>query len=148
MAAELNNNANRKFVAFVRELAEHSRQQLLGLLVSKLESAIKEDDATPRELVGDILEKLSYETRGVDVLFSSRLRSKVVRTDIERHNAATAYTAIKDVVSKPFLRSGNTAHHLGNKDELGFMLRAPIAVLATIPLVLGSPVWSFMVHVR
>ncbi len=37
------------------------------------------------------------------MLFSASLKSKVVRTDVERHNVATAYTAIKDAMAKPFI---------------------------------------------
>ena len=33
-------------------------------------------------------------------------------------------------------------------NDLGFMLRAPIAVLATVPFVFGLPIWSWMVHSR
>jgi len=43
-----------------------------------------------------------------------------------------------------------TSSRLDNSaaSELGFMIRAPIAVLATIPLLLGSFVWPWIVHKR
>lgn len=33
-------------------------------------------------------------------------------------------------------------------DDLGFMLRAPIAVLATVPFVFGLPIWPWVVRSR
>jgi hypothetical protein len=33
-------------------------------------------------------------------------------------------------------------------DEVGFMVRAPITVLATLPVVFGLPIWPWMVHSR
>ena len=33
-------------------------------------------------------------------------------------------------------------------DELGFMLRAPITALATVPFVFGLPIWPWKVHSR
>ena len=33
-------------------------------------------------------------------------------------------------------------------DKLGFMLRAPITVLATVPFVFGLPIWPWMVRSR
>ncbi len=107
MAQDAKNNLIREFVGFVRELAERSRMQLFELLVTKLESASKEKQAPP-ELVGDMLDKLGYQTQDVDVLFSASLKSKVVRTDVERHNVATAYTAIKDAMAKPFMHSSES----------------------------------------
>ncbi|KLO16286.1 hypothetical protein SCHPADRAFT_823483 [Schizopora paradoxa] len=161
MAQDAKNDLSREFVGFVRELADRSRLQLFELLVQKLESVTKEKQAPP-ELVDDILEQLNYQKQDVEVLFSATVKTKAVRTDVERHNVATAYTAIKDAMSKPFMHSSESVDLDDNASnitettssqtdstvasELGFMIRAPIAVLATIPLLLGSLVWPWLVH--
>ncbi|KLO16274.1 hypothetical protein SCHPADRAFT_926651 [Schizopora paradoxa] len=150
MTSELKNNVTRKFVAFVRELAERSRAKLFDVLVSELEQAVKNDEES-KELVGDILEKLPYEAGSVDVLYSSRLKHRVIRTNIQHHSLSTAYSSIRDIVAKPFLKptgrsSMESPYALTNGGGLGFMFRAPIAVLAAIPLILGSPIWPFVTY--
>ncbi|KLO16293.1 hypothetical protein SCHPADRAFT_221994 [Schizopora paradoxa] len=163
MARDAKNNLAKAYVRFVRELANRSKMQLFRILMAKLETVSKKRQAPP-ELVEDILDRLKYQTQDVDVLFYVSLKNRAVRTNVERHNIASAYTAIRNVLSKPFLRSSDSVDEAdGTKSitsdgtettdgpptfssDLGFMIRAPIAVLATIPLLLGSIVWPWLIH--
>jgi hypothetical protein len=88
----------------------------------------------------------------------------VIKTTATRHTAQTAFRAIEEKLARPWLGPGSTItsdvesdSDLGDDaevavqrsiDELGFMLRAPITVLATVPFVFGLPIWPWMVHSR
>jgi hypothetical protein len=86
----------------------------------------------------------------------------VIKTTATRHTAQTAFRAIEERLARPWLGPGSPAtsdveSELGDDaevavqrsiDELGFMLRAPITVLATVPFVFGLPIWPWMVHSR
>lgn len=90
-----------------------------------------------------------------------RLRS-IIKKTTTRHTAQTAFRAIEQKVSRPWLGSNTPAmshgeYDLGDDaevaaqrsiDELGFMFRAPITVLVTLPFVFGLPIWPWMVHSR
>lgn len=165
LTRDTRNNVVREFVGYIRYLVDQSRLQLLNLLVSQLQSTTEKE--APPELVDEILDKLWGQAWDVDALFAASLKSEgttVVRTDVERHSASTAYTAIKDAMAKPLISShanpgapsgsqnvsanASTSQPPGTSEsELGYMIRAPIAVLATIPLVLGSFVWPWVVRV-
>jgi len=82
-------------------------------------------------------------------------------TDIRRHTAQTAFRAIEEKLARPWLSpitsddesesdQGDDAEPAIQRsvDELGFMLRAPITMLATVPFVFGLPIWPWMVHSR
>lgn len=158
MARDARNDLSRKYIKFVRDLANHSRLGLFHVLMKEVESISKKKQAPP-DLAEDILDKLKYQIQDVDMLFAVSLKNKAIRTDVERHNITSAYTAIRDALSKPFIRlpeihdskstTSNDSIDSPNPSasELGLMIRAPIAVLATIPLVLGSFVWPWLVHV-
>ena len=88
----------------------------------------------------------------------------MIRTTDTRHTAQTAFRAIEERLARPLLGSvrpatnGGKSEAVDNPDvekavqqrinDLGFMLRAPIAVLATVPFVFGLPIWPWMVHSR
>ena len=88
----------------------------------------------------------------------------MIKTTTTRHTALTAFRAIEERIARPWLGPGtSTSSDNGSKsdleddaevavqqsfDELGFMLRAPVAMLATVPFVFGLPIWPWMVHSR
>jgi len=81
-----------------------------------------------------------------------------------RHKAQTAFRAIEEKLARPWLGPGSPIMSDGEYesdqgddaeaavqrsiDELGFMLRTPITMLATVPFVFGLPIWPWMVHSR
>jgi len=88
----------------------------------------------------------------------------VIKTTATRHTAQTAFRAIEEKLARPWLGPGSPItgggeleSDLGDDaeaavqrsiDELGFMLRAPITMLAAVPFVFGLPIWSWVVHSR
>jgi hypothetical protein len=86
----------------------------------------------------------------------------VIKTTATRHTAQTAFRAIEERIARPWLGPGSPATSDGESDlgddaevavqrsidELGFMLRAPITVLATVPFVFGLPIWPWIVYSR
>ena len=88
----------------------------------------------------------------------------MIKTTATRHTAQTAFRAIEERIARPWLgpgtpttSDGESVSDLGDDaevavqrsiDELGFMLRAPITMLATLPFVFGLPIWPWMVHSR
>jgi len=88
----------------------------------------------------------------------------VIKTTATRHTAQTAFRAIEERIARPWLgpgtpttRDGESEPDLGDDAEvvvqrsindLGFMLRAPLTVLATVPFVLSLPIWPWVVHSR
>ena len=150
----------RQFVGLVRNLANQSREEHFQSLKRSIQELIQ-DDIQP-ELKEDIIDEL--ETRGatVETLVFSSIRRHVVHTVATRHTAATAFRAIEGAIAKPLLKSPQDTNTTGfdgrdgesieearakNFDQLGFMVRAPIAVVATIPWVLGAGIWPFMASV-
>ena len=86
----------------------------------------------------------------------------MIRITDTRHTAQTVFSAIEERLARPWLGSvrtnGGKSEAVENGDvevatqrsinDLGFMLRAPITVLATVPFVFGLPIWPWMVHSR
>jgi hypothetical protein len=87
----------------------------------------------------------------------------MIRTTDTRHTAKTAFRAIEERLAKPWLgtvtpqtndekseQSGSDVEVVVQRsiNDLGFMLRAPIAVLATVPFVFGLPIWPWVVRSR
>jgi hypothetical protein len=86
----------------------------------------------------------------------------VIKTTATRHTAQTAFRAIEERLARPWLGPGtpptsDVESEEGDDvevavqrsiDELGFMLRAPITMLATVPFVFGLPIWPWMVYSR
>ena len=88
----------------------------------------------------------------------------MIKTTVTRHTAQTAFRAIEERIARPWLVPGTpiagddeSESDLGDDaevavqrsiNELGFMLRAPITMLATVPFVFGLPIWPWKVHSR
>ena len=90
----------------------------------------------------------------------------MIKTTATRHTASAVFRAIEERIARPWLGPGISTtrddepepeSNLGDDaevavqrsfDELGFMLRAPITILATVPFVFGLPIWPWMVHSR
>jgi hypothetical protein len=86
----------------------------------------------------------------------------VIKTTATRHTAQTAFRAIEERLARPWLgpgtpTMGNDESEAGDDvevaaqrsiDELGFMLRAPITVLASVPFVFGLRIWPWKVYSR
>ena len=154
-------NQERMLVSFVRTLANRSRAEHFTSLKSRIQTTINQD-ALP-ELKEEIIEELSDRGATVQTLAFSSIRRKVMHTIIIRYNATSAYRALQATIAKPFLRQGPIdifAETMGDNrafeaeeykrsiEELGFMLRAPIAAITAVSWVLGSGIWPFMKNVR
>ena len=90
----------------------------------------------------------------------------MIKTTSTRHTASAVFRAIEERIARPWLGSGtpttrdNEPESESNLeddaevaaqrsfDQLGFMLRAPITMLATVPFVFGLPIWPWMVYSR
>ena len=88
----------------------------------------------------------------------------MIKTTATRYKAQTAFRAIEEKLARPWLGPGSPITSGGESesdqgddaeaavqrsiDELGFMLRAPITALASVPFVFGLPIWPWMVHSR
>ena len=109
--------------------------------------------------LSDDLESQSINIRKVAF---QQIRS-MIRTTDTRHTAQTAFRAIEERLARPWLgtvapqtsdgKSGPVDNDVEvavqrSINDLGFMLRAPIAVLATVPFVFGLPVWPWIIHSR
>ena len=110
-------------------------------------------------VLSDDLETQSINIRQVAFQKIRRI-IKITRT---RHTAQTAFRAIEEKIARPLLGSVTPATSDGKSEvvdndleaaversveDLGFMLRAPITALTTIPFVFGLPVWPWIVHSR
>ena len=88
----------------------------------------------------------------------------MITTTVTRHTAKTAFRAIEERLARSWLDCVNPATNYDTLEvfesglveldvqrsinDLGFMFRAQIALLATMPFVLGLPIWPWMVHSR
>ena len=89
----------------------------------------------------------------------------MVKTTDTHHTAQTAFRAIEERLARPILLGSDRPTTDGGKSEavdngdievavqqivndLGFMLREPIAVLPTVPFVFCLPIWPCMVQSR
>ena len=84
----------------------------------------------------------------------------MIKTTAIRHTAPTAFRAIEERTARPWLDPGTSTTNLNEPDpgddveaavqqsfdELGFMLRAPTTVPATVPFVFGLPIWPWTIH--
>jgi hypothetical protein len=141
-------------------------------LDSRLQPELRE------EIVGTCLSGLQYTNLGVLIALLDDLESQsitirsvafqqirsMIKTTATRHTAGTAFRAIEERMARPWLgtvtppaKSDEKQGQVNNDVEeavqqsigkLGFMLRAPITVLATVPFVFGLPIWPWMVHSR
>ena len=70
---------------------------------------------------------------------------------IHRYSPSEVYRTIEDAVAKPILAfqdniPDDTFPEVTIKD-LGFLVRAPVAVIATVPYILSAAVWLLMTKV-
>lgn len=152
----------RQFVGLVRSLANQSRTEHFQSLKRTIQLLIQ-DDIQP-ELKEDIIDELDVRGASVETLVFSSIRRQVIHTIATRHTAGTAFRAIEGAIAKPLLKSSKDSDSMIINDyedvenleqqartksfeQLGFMVRAPIAVIATVPWVLGAGVWPFMARV-
>ncbi|KIJ60882.1 hypothetical protein HYDPIDRAFT_31927 [Hydnomerulius pinastri MD-312] len=163
----------RSFVAFVRELAARAQSDRFSTLKAVMEQMSENGQSS--DLMEDVIRQLSVYGHDAKALVS-RIQPHVVRTIASRHGPTSAFNAIQNAIAKPFLqtKSPMPPHDLHVQvteetsrqshsswssslltsederqvtvDDLGFMLRAPIAVLAAVPLVLGSAIWPFIIR--
>ncbi|KIJ60881.1 hypothetical protein HYDPIDRAFT_43073 [Hydnomerulius pinastri MD-312] len=150
----------RKFVNFVRELANRSRAEHFASLKTRIQGFLAEDAPALKE---EIIAELSERGAGVESLAISSMRRKAMQSIVMRHNATSAYRSIQELIAKPLLKlrpfdffqerlvgidqvesEADDDERPQGIEDLGFMLRAPIAVLATVPWLFGSVVWPFL----
>ncbi|KAH7927606.1 hypothetical protein BV22DRAFT_268537 [Leucogyrophana mollusca] len=149
----------RKFVDFVRTLANRSRADHFASLKKRIQGFGTDD--LHSILQGEIIEELTDRGSGMEALAFSTVRRKVMHTVATKHSAASAYRALQETIAKPLLKqkaigafqdtlsdsssgSMDTSESFSRVEDLGFMLRAPIAVIAAVPWLFGSAIWPFM----
>ena len=118
----------------------------------------------PKRVLINPTDNLETQSISIQKVAFQQIRS-IVRTTKTRHTAQTIFRAIEERLARPWLGSVVSATNNNGKSaavdngdvevavqrrftDLGFMLRAPIAVLATVPFVFGLPIWPWMVHSR
>ena len=117
----------------------------------------------PKSVLTILSDDLETQSISIRKVAFQQIRS-MIRTTDTRHTAQTAFRAIEERLARPWLGSNRPATNDGTSDDddnddvetavqksindLGFMLRAPIAVLATVPFVFGLPIWPWIVHSR
>ncbi|TDL23502.1 hypothetical protein BD410DRAFT_787351 [Rickenella mellea] len=147
-----------QFVGLVRDLANRSRAEHFEALKGSIQESIQAD--VQQELQAEIVDELTTRGVSVETLMFTSIKRDVVQKIATRYNASTAFRAIEDALAKPLIRSPNPAAVLNDNwsdfdraeseartrgiEELGFMVRAPIAVIASVPWVLGAGIWPFM----
>ncbi|KLO16276.1 hypothetical protein SCHPADRAFT_938044 [Schizopora paradoxa] len=164
------NNGKKELTEFIRTLASKAHAAFFKSLRERIKKHMS-DDELHAALKGDIVAELSEEEANVENLTFVNIRQKLVHTIAKRHSRVSAYRAIQNAVARPFLnkRSGDAFLNAppiaidepedwdkstkgsgdGNKssrgvEDLSFMLRAPIKVVASLSWLLGSGVWPFM----
>ena len=151
-----------EYVIAIRGLAERAKEKrfnTLRLWINepdyhyRLQSELREEiisachfyrqEASERVLTvfSDDLKTLSIGIRKVGI----RQIGHRVRTTNTHYTAQTVFRAIEKRLARPLFGSVRSAT---SSNDLGFMLREPIAVPATVPLVLCLPIWPWMVHRR
>ena len=107
------------------------------------------------------LEDLESQSIDIRRVAFQQIRN-IIKTTATRHTPQTAFRAIEERLARPWLATRRAASTTGEEsenddaetalqrsvDDLGFMLRAPITVLASLPFVFGLPIWPWMVHSR
>lgn len=156
----------------VRALGNKTRASHFESLKKIIQDTVR--DGLQPEVKEEIIEELDERGVSVETLVLATIKKEVVRTVSTRHTAGTAFRAIggavaSKVLSKDIGRAvdSTTTSPTSPKDEgdgankkkederriaeqwtqFGFMVSAPIAVIATIPWVLGAGIWPFMARV-
>jgi hypothetical protein len=158
------------------ERAQKERFKALQDAIKHLDSQLQPE--LREEIVRTCLSGLQYNNLGVLIALSDDLESqsitihsvvfRQIRSEIKtthtRHTAETAFRAIEERIARAWLgtvtppaqsdeKSGQATNDVEEAvqqsiDKLGFMLRAPITVLATVPFVFGLAIWPWMIHSR
>ena len=139
-------------------------QDLLDCLKRRLAESPGDGFDCASTVKAEISQDLADSGVNIDTLFMSSVRNRVVKTVTKRHGAVSAFQAIERRIAAPLLRRRAPAEGFKDDwgalkateeterdkvlDDLGFMIRAPVAIIATIPWVLGAGVWPFMKQVR
>ena len=100
------------------------------------------------------------ESQPIDIVAFQQIRN-VIETKATRYTAPTAFRTIEERIARQWpgfvgltMGERESDSNLGNDavqrriDELGFMLRAPITALATVPFVFGLPIWLWKAQSR
>jgi hypothetical protein len=151
-----------KFVSNVRLLANRSREEHFQSLQQTIRDSIQ--NTLQPALKEDILDELLSRGVSAEALTTSFVKQKPMSTRKIRYGPADAFRALENKIASPFIKGSALVSRLRAADDesndpaadastdgveqLGFMLRAPIAVLAAIPFVLGSPIWPLITRVR
>jgi hypothetical protein len=157
------------------EKAKEERFKALRDAIRHLDSRLQPE--LREEILRTCLSGLQYTNLGVLIALLDDLESQsitirsvafqqirsMIKTTATRHTAGTAFRAIEERIARPWLgtvtpaKSDEKQGQVDNDveeavqksiDKLGFMLRAPINVLATIQFVFTRPVWSWTVLSR
>ena len=164
-----------EYVSGIRTLAERAKDERFQTLrdgIKHLDPRLQPE--LHKEIVGTYPFLESNRARKVLIIISDDLESqsisirKVAFQQIRkaadtRHTAQTAFRAIEKALARALLgpvtpsTSDAKSEAVDNDveaaaqqcfDDLGFMLRAPIAALATLPFVFGLPIWPWMTYSR
>ncbi|OBZ66419.1 Clamp-binding protein CrfC [Grifola frondosa] len=130
----------RDFVSFVRRLANMSREEHFASLRSKIQVFISND--VQAELKEEIIDELNERGATVETLTLSSIRRKMMHT-VATSRFRVSLVARDDREAIPEAFTGGERQDV-EYEQLGFMLRAPIAVIAAVPWLLGSAIWPFM----
>jgi|SRR5882762_1363037 len=127
----------RDFVTSVRQLANQSHAKIFDSLKATIQESIGDNEQN--ELIEDITDQLASRDHEIGSLPLSSINNKIVHTVFPKcHTNEGSSNNISNV------DASDGARDVGH---LGFMLRAPAAVLATISL-LSTGLWSFIHRVR
>ncbi|KIM23880.1 hypothetical protein M408DRAFT_332082 [Serendipita vermifera MAFF 305830] len=147
------NHEKQEFVAAIRRMAEEARATRFQELKDKF---TRIDPLIQAGLREEIIEDLDSQSVDVRQVVFNHIRNEI-KTTRTRHTAVTAFRAIEEILAKPLLSQKDETPQLIDEgerkalktiDDLGFMFRAPLTAIATIPFVFGLPVWPWMVRAR
>ena len=169
------NTVKLEYITTIRRLAEAAKDERFKALRDAIKHLDPRLQPTLREEIvgtyiygtGEVKELYSFslgdlEPQSIDIrtIAFQQIRN-VIRTTATRHTAQTAFRAIEERLARPWLGPGSpetsdVESELGDDaevavqrsiDELGFMLRAPITVLASVSFVFGQ-VYSRPYHLE
>ncbi|KAG8766949.1 hypothetical protein FRC16_007522 [Serendipita sp. 398] len=144
------NREKQNFVTAVRKIAEEARAERFRQLKNEIARLDPRIQPVLRE---EIIEDLSNQSADIRRVVFNQIKNKI-KTIKTRHTASSAFRAIEETLAKPLLSQQETNNEgledgeqqaLQTIDSLGFMLRAPISVVATIPFVFGLPIWPWII---
>lgn len=168
------NSLKLEYVAAVRRFAEAARVKRF----TALREAIKDLEPQLESELWSEIDGMHLNTEAYNFLISPSGDLEAQSTDIRRvafqhirsvikvtstrYTPQAAFRAIEIKLARSWLGSTTPAtsdseSEIGDDiegavrksiNELGFMLRAPITVLATVPFIFGLPIWPWMIQSR